>query len=110
MTASEYPDNETWPVWPPSAPCETWRWVSTRPGITRRPRASTTRAPGVRGARSAPTAVILPVSDEHVALRKVADLGIESHDMSAADEEIVLGHGGSHFRWAHAELICLRSL
>ena len=54
--------------------------------------------------------MILPVSNEQVALRKVADLGIESHDMSAADEEIVLGHGGSHFRQAHVEPIGTGSL
>jgi hypothetical protein len=43
-------------------------------------------------------------------LRKVADLGVERHDMPAADQEAVVGHGGSHFRWAHAEPIGVESL
>ena len=36
-------------------------------------------------------------------LRKVADLGVERHDMPAADEEVVLRHGGPRFRQARAE-------
>ncbi len=50
------------------------------------------------------------VADEHVALREVADLRVERHDMPTADEEVVLGHSRSHFRQAHAEPICLGSL
>ena len=50
------------------------------------------------------------VADEHVTLRKVADLGVERHDMPAADQEVVVGHGGSHFHWAHAEPIGAGSL
>ena len=43
-------------------------------------------------------------------LRKVADLGVECHDVAATDDEVVLGHGGSHFRQAHAEPIGTGSL
>jgi hypothetical protein len=43
-------------------------------------------------------------------LRKVTDLGVERHDMPAADQEVVVGHGGSHFRCAHAETTCVESL
>ena len=42
-------------------------------------------------------------------LREVADLGVERHDMPTADQKVVVGHGGSHFRCAHAEPICVGS-
>ena len=45
----------------------------------------------------------LAVADEHVAVGKVADPGVERHDMPAADEEVLLRHGGTRLRQARAE-------
>ena len=61
------------------------QWVSTRPGATIIPRASSTAAPGASSA--GPTAAMRSAVHEDVAGRDVAEFRVHGEQVAAADDE-----------------------